>query len=125
MDFFNQQVDTMSIYTFQLPDRTLEIRDKSDLDPGEVLEKWVEETHPTATDIYGEYILKEASYCGEVIEPLNPQSVCLNPWDIDAAKPRDLEVVAFAKEHDIEITDEDSYQYACHEFDRVYDAGEV
>lgn len=125
MDFFNQKVDTMSIYTFSLPDRTLEIRDKSDLDPSEVLEKWVQENHPTATDIYGEYILKEASYCGEVYESLNPQSVCLSPWSTKAMKPLDPEVVAFAKEHAIEITDEDSYQYACHVFDKVYDAGEV
>lgn len=115
----------MSIYTFHLPDRTLEIRDKSDRDPGEVLEKWVEETHPTATDIYGEYILKEASYCGEVYESLNSQSVCLSPWAIKTMKPMDPEVLAFAKEHGITIRTEEQYQYACHIFDRVYDAGEV
>lgn len=60
---------------------------------------------------------------GEVIR--SNQSVCLSPWSTKAMKPLDPEVVAFAKEHDIEITDEDGYQYACHVFDKVYDAGEV
>ena len=125
MSFFNQQVDTMSIYTFQLPDKKLEIKAKSDKDPREVLEEWVEENHPTATDIYGEYILKEASYCGEVYESLNPQSVCLSPWAVKTMKPMDPEVLAFAKEHGITIRTMDQYEYACHEYDRVYDAGEV
>lgn len=62
---------------------------------------------------------------GEVIQPENQQSVCLTPFSKETMKPLDPEVVAFAKEHGIEITDEDSYQYACHVFDKVYDAGEV
>lgn len=47
------------------------------------------------------------------------QSVCLTPF---RCVHLDEEVVAFAKEHGIEITDEESYQYACHVFDKVYDA---
>ena len=125
MDFFNQQVDTMSIYTFHLPDRMLEIKAESDRDPGEVLEEWVQQNHPTATDIYGEYILKEASYCGEVYESLNPQSVCLSPWAVETMEPMDPEVVTFAKEHGIEVRTKEQYEYACHVFDKVYDAGEV
>lgn len=125
MDFFDQQVDTMSIYTFSLPDKKLEIRAKSDRNPEDVLKEWVEQNHPTATDIYGEYILKEASYCGEVYESLNPQSVCLSPWAVKTMKSMDPEVLAFAKEHGITVRTMEQYEYACHIFDKVYDAGEV
>lgn len=62
---------------------------------------------------------------GEVIQPENPQSVCLSPWSTKTMKPLDPEVVAFAKEHGIEIRTKDQYEYACHIFDKVYDAGEV
>lgn len=125
MSFFDQQVDAMSIYIFQLPDRKLEIRAESDRYPEQVLKEWVEENHPTATDIYGEYILKEASYCGEVYESLNPQSVCLSPWAVKTMKSMDPEVLAFAKEHGITVRTMEQYEYACHIFDKVYDAGEV
>lgn len=60
---------------------------------------------------------------GEVIR--SNQSVCLSPWSTKAMKPLDPEVLAFAKEHGITVRTEEQYQYACHEFDRVYDAGEV
>lgn len=115
----------MSVYIFQLPDKKLEIKAKSDRNPEQVLKEWVEENHPTATDIYGEYILKEASYCGEVYESLNPQSVYLSPWAVKTMKSMDPEVLAFAKEHGLEIRTVEQYEYACHEFDKVYDAGEV
>jgi hypothetical protein len=62
---------------------------------------------------------------GEVILPENPQSVCLSPWSTKTMEPLDPEVVAFAKEHNIEIRTMEQYEYACHEYDRVYDAGEV
>lgn len=62
---------------------------------------------------------------GDVIQSKNHQSVCLSPWSMKKMKPMDPEVLAFAKEHGISITDEESYQYACHVFDKVYDAGEV
>lgn len=115
----------MSVYIFQLPDKKLEIKAKSDRNPEQVLKEWVEENHPTATDIYGEYILKEASYCGEVYESLNPQSVCLSPWAVKTMKSMDPEVLAFAKEHGITVKTMEQYEYACHIFDKVYDAGEV
>lgn len=60
---------------------------------------------------------------GEVILPRNPQSVCLSPWSVKAMKPMDPEVLAFAKEHGIEVRTKDQYEYACHIFDKVYDAG--
>jgi hypothetical protein len=62
---------------------------------------------------------------GEVILPENPQSVCLTPFSKETMKPLDPEVVAFAKEHGIEIKTKNQYEYACHVFDKVYDAGEV
>lgn len=40
-------------------------------------------------------------------------------------EPVDPEVLAFAKEHGITIRTEEQYQYACHKYDRVCDAGEV
>ena len=62
---------------------------------------------------------------GEVIQTENQQSVCLTPFSKKTMKPLDPEVVAFAKEHNIEIKTKDQYEYACHIFDKVYDAGEV
>lgn len=62
---------------------------------------------------------------GEVIQPENPQSVCLSPWSVKIMKPMDPEVLEFAKEHGITVRTEEQYQYACHEYDKVYDAGEV
>ena len=62
---------------------------------------------------------------GEVIQTENQQSVCLTPFSKKAMKPLDPEVLAFAKEHGITIRTMDQYEYACHEYDRVYDAGEV
>lgn len=62
---------------------------------------------------------------GEVIQTENQQSVCLTPFSKKTMKPMDPEVLAFAKEHGITVRTEEQYQYACHEFDRVYDAGEV
>ena len=35
----------------------------------------------------------------------------------------DSEVLTFAKEHGIEVRTKDQYEYACHIFDKVYDAG--
>lgn len=40
-------------------------------------------------------------------------------------EPMDPEVLAFAKEHGITIRTEEQYQYVCHVFDKVCDAGEV
>ena len=40
-------------------------------------------------------------------------------------KSLDPEVLTFAKEHGLEIRTVEQYEYACHEYDRVYDAGEV
>lgn len=40
-------------------------------------------------------------------------------------KSLDPEVLAFAKEHGLEVRTKAQYEYACHEYDRVYDAGEV
>ena len=58
---------------------------------------------------------------GEVIR--TNRSVCLTPFSGKTLRLLDLEVIDFANEHGIVITDEDSYQYACHIFDKVYDAG--
>lgn len=60
---------------------------------------------------------------GEVIQTENQRSVCLTPFSKETMKPLDPEVVAFAKEHGIEIRTKDQYEYACHVFDKVYDAG--
>lgn len=58
---------------------------------------------------------------GEVIR--TNKSVCLTPFSGKTLRPLDLEVIDFANEHGIKVTDEDSYLYACHVFDKVYDAG--
>lgn len=62
---------------------------------------------------------------GEVIQPENPQSVCLSPWVVKTMRPMDSEVLAFAKEHGIAVRTMEQYEYVCHIFDKVYDAGEV
>jgi len=62
---------------------------------------------------------------GEVIQTENQQSVCLTPFSKKTMKSMDPEVLAFAKEHNIEVRTMEQYEYACHIFDKVYDAGEV
>lgn len=70
---------------------------------------------------------KEYQFCtpGEVIQPENPQSVCLSPWAVKTMKPMDPEVLEFTKEHGIPVRTAEQYEYACHVFDKVYDAGEA
>lgn len=70
MDNIWNQADYTSVYHYDLPDRHLEIKDVTGKNPEDVLKDWVDVNHPTATDIYGEYILKESVFCGEVVDTM-------------------------------------------------------